>query len=124
MHSEKPIRIPSLDELRALSTTFVFCLRQQFERRLSLRRQQSEERAKTQAEGGTELALILPFDPGTPSTRAERLLRLNARPVNEERDEKPTESFLAALRKLETTERHATLSDALSRLGNYVKTKR
>ena len=55
---------------------------------------------------------------------AERLLRLNARAVNEERDEKPTESFLAALRKLETTERHATLSDALSRLGNYVKTKR
>jgi hypothetical protein len=50
-------------------------------------------------------------------------LRLNARPVNEERDEKPTESFLAALRKLETTERRATLSDA-EPVGDYVKTKR
>ena len=124
MYSEKPSRIPSLDGLRALLSTFVLRLRQQFERRLSLRRQQSEERAKTRAEGGTERALILPFDPGTPSTRAERLLRLNARPVSEEREEKPTPSFLAALRKLETNERRATLSDALSRLGHYIKTKR
>ncbi len=124
MQSEKPLRNPSLDGLRALLSIFVSRLRQQFERRLSLHRQQSEERAKTRAEDGTERALILPFDPGTPSTRAERLLRLNARPVNEERDEKPTESFLTALRKLETTEQRATLSDALSRLGSYVKTKR
>ena len=124
MQSEKPLRNPSLDGLRALLSTFASRLRQQFERRLSLRRQQSEERAKTRAEGGTERALILPFDPGTPSTRAERLLRLNARAVNEERDEKPTESFLAALRRLETIERRATLSDALGRLGYYVKTKR
>jgi hypothetical protein len=95
-------------------------LRQQFECRLSLRRQPSE----TGAEDRTERALVLPFNPGTPSARAEQLLRLNAQPVSEEREEKPTESFLPALRKLETTERRATLSDALSRLGNYVKTKR
>ena len=120
MHSEKPSRIPLLDGLRALLSTFALRLRQQFERRLSLRRQQSE----TRAEEKTERALVLPFDPGTPSTRAERLLRLNARPVSEEREEKPTPSFLAALRKLESTERRATLSDALSRLGNYIKTKR
>ena len=120
MYSEKPSRIPSLDGLHALLSTFVLRLRQQFERRLSLRRQQHE----TRAEDRTERALVLPFDPGTPSTRAERLLRLNARPVSEEREEKPTASFLAALRRLETIERRATLSDALSRLGLYVKTKR
>lgn len=116
MQREKPLRIPSLDGLRALATTFALRLRQQFERRLSLRRQPLEHDA--------ERALILPFDPGTPSTRAERLLRLNAQPVNEEREEKPTGSFLAALRKLEATERRGTLSDALSRLGFYVKSKR
>jgi hypothetical protein len=116
MQSEKPTRIPSADGVRALWSTFVSRLRQQFERRLSLRRQQLEE--------DRERALILPFDPSTPSTRAERLLRLNARLVNEEREEKPTASFLAALRRLETTERRATLSDALSRLGLYIKTKR
>ena len=84
--------------------------------RLSLRRQQSED--------DVERALILPFNPSTPSTRAERLLRLNARLVNEVREEKPTTTFLAALHRLEISDRSATLSDALSRLGFYVKTKR
>jgi hypothetical protein len=116
MHSERPLRNPSLDGWRALLTTFVSRLRQQFERRPSLHRQQLED--------NTEQALILPFAPSTPSTRAERLLRLNARTISEGREEKPTASFLAALRKLEISERRATLSDALSRLGLYIKTKR
>lgn len=113
---EKPSRIRVLDLLCALLTTFVSRLRQQFERRLSPPRQAFEETS--------ERALILPFESGTPSTRAERLLRLNARLVNEEREEKPTGSFLTALRRLEKTERRATLSDALSRVAFYVKTKR
>lgn len=89
-------------------------LRQRLERRLFPKR----------AVPAAERALILPFEISTPSTRAERLLRLNALPVSERREEQPTESFLAALRRLEITERRATLSDALARLGLYVKTKK
>jgi hypothetical protein len=46
MQSEKPLRNLSLDGLRALLSIFVSRLRQQFERRLSLHNQQSEEEQK------------------------------------------------------------------------------
>jgi hypothetical protein len=71
-----------------------------------------------------ERALILPFDQSSPSTRAERILRLNLLVSDERREEAPTHSFLPALQKLEVTERHATLADALNRLGFHVKSKR
>ena len=77
-----------------------------------------------QPESTSERALILPFDQSSPSTRAERILRMNLIVRDEHREEAPTYSFLPALQKLEVTERHATLADALSRLGFHVKSKR
>jgi hypothetical protein len=79
---------------------------------------------KPQPEGLPERALILPFDQSSPSTRAERILRMNVLYSEERREEVPTSSFLPALQKLQVSERHATLTDALSRLGFHVKSKR
>ncbi len=72
----------------------------------------------------SERALVLPFEQSTPSVQAVRVLRLNALAVEESREETPTDSFLPALQRLETNERYATLSDALSRLNFYVKSRK
>ncbi len=72
----------------------------------------------------SERALVLPFEQSTPSVRAVRVLRLNALVVEESHAETPTESFLPALQRLEAHERYATLSDALSRVSFYVKTRK
>jgi hypothetical protein len=75
-------------------------------------------------EHGPQRAVVLPFAQGSPSIRAEQILRMNLQCSAEPREEAPTRSFLPALHKLELAQRHATLADALSRLGFQVKSKR
>lgn len=70
-----------------------------------------------------ERALVLPFEQSTPSVQGMRVLRLNTLQVHERRDETPTPTFLPALERLEESERTATLSDALIRLGLPMRTK-
>ncbi|MBI1765629.1 MAG: hypothetical protein HYR56_29860 [Acidobacteria bacterium] len=104
-----------LDDSRARALALVNNLHHKLEQRLA---------PSAPPETMPERALILPFDPHSPSTRAVQVLRLNALPVQETRDEPPTESFLPALHKLATNERRATLSEALSRHSFVVKSKR
>lgn len=114
MSNERSSRIPALDGLRWLATNRLLTWCRKLEQTL-LTYQPVQEQPPN------ERALILPFERFSPSTRPERLLRLNALPVWEPREERPTETFLPALQRLEADNRHATLSDALGRVGYYVK---
>lgn len=118
MSIPKSSRILPVDGLRQLLTAWLLNFCQRLEQRLAAQQHMAPEQV------AQERALILPFDRSSPSTRPERLLRMNAVPVREAREESPTETFLPALLRLEDHDRRATLSDALGRLSFYVKTRR